>query len=263
MAIGAHPDDIELGCGGTLTRHVAAGDEVTMLVMTNGQSGPGNVEGRLEEARSAAEVLGAQIIFGGLYDGEVAPSRETVGIVETVITAKSPTIIYTHGEDDSHQDHRNVCQATLSAARNVATVLHYQSPSARRFHPQFFVALDDEAIHVKLEALNRHSSQVENSARVSFDALDAAARYWGVQARTRYAEAFETSRALLNPTSAGMVVGDRRAARATNQVVAQERRGESLPQYKELFNPFHTGLDTFRREADRESDDSKPEAAES
>lgn len=242
LAIGAHPDDIELGCGGTLTRHVAAGDAVTMLVMTDGQSGPGDVSGRLDESRAAASVIGAEVMFGHLMDGEVSPGRETVQVIEAAIRAISPSIIYTHGEDDSHQDHRSICAATLSAARNVATLLHYQSPSARRFHPTYFVALDDEALQVKMEALNRHASQVENSTRVNFDALDAAARFWGMQARTRYAEGFEISRVLANPTQAGTVIGDRRAAR-DQEWDGAERRGEPLPQYQQLFAQFHQEIE--------------------
>jgi LmbE family N-acetylglucosaminyl deacetylase len=49
LAIGAHPDDIELGCGGALAKHVASGDDVTMLVITAGSAGPGDVAHRVAE----------------------------------------------------------------------------------------------------------------------------------------------------------------------------------------------------------------------
>src|SRR3984957_15193988 len=65
LAIGAHPDDIELGCGGTIARHVAAGDRVAMLVVTHGEVGPGNVEQRVTEQERATEVLGVNTLLWG------------------------------------------------------------------------------------------------------------------------------------------------------------------------------------------------------
>ena len=65
LAIGAHPDDIELGCGGTIARHVAVGDQVAMLVVTRGEVGPGEVLQRVEEQRRAAEVLGVSTLLWG------------------------------------------------------------------------------------------------------------------------------------------------------------------------------------------------------
>ena len=72
LAIGAHPDDVELGCGGALARHVAAGDEVTMLVMTPGEMGPQGLTSRVREQEAAAAVLGVHLIWGPFSDG---PSR--------------------------------------------------------------------------------------------------------------------------------------------------------------------------------------------
>lgn len=248
LAIGAHPDDIELGCGGAIARHVAVGHDVTMLVMTNGLSGPGDVDGRVSEAQRAAELIGARIEFGGLHDGAVDSSRETVQIIEKFVTEIQPSAVYTHGPSDTHQDHRNVSAATVSAARSVATLLYYQSPSAQVFHPNFFVALDDAALQVKMEALNCHSSQVESSTRVDFDALEASARYWGLQVRTRYAESFELVRGLANPTGFGMLVGERRMADRTENFDGVERRGKELPQYSTLFDRFAKDIDAMREE---------------
>ena len=64
LAIGAHPDDIELGCAGALLRHVAAGDEVTMLVMTPGEMGPQGLTSRVREQEAAAAVIGATLDLG-------------------------------------------------------------------------------------------------------------------------------------------------------------------------------------------------------
>lgn len=243
LAIGAHPDDIELGCGGAVARHVAVGHEVTMLIMTNGLSGPGDVDGRVDEAKKAANLLGARIEFGGLHDGEVTESKNTVGIIEDIVRDIQPSAVYTHGPRDTHQDHRNVNASTVSAARGIATLLYYQSPSAQDFSPNFFVALDDEALQVKMEALNCHSSQVQSSSRVDFDALEASARYWGLQVRTRYAESFELARGLANPTSFGMLVGERRLLGHVESFEGPDRRGKELPQYSMLFDRFRQDIE--------------------
>ncbi len=64
LAVGAHPDDIELGCAGALARHVAAGDEVTMLVLTPGESGPQGLTSRVREQETASALLGVPADVG-------------------------------------------------------------------------------------------------------------------------------------------------------------------------------------------------------
>jgi LmbE family N-acetylglucosaminyl deacetylase len=196
LAIGAHPDDIELGCGATLLAHVAAGDAVTMLVLTGGQAGPGAAR-RHEEQRQATAVLGATLRWGGLVDCHVSAVAATVRLVEDAIRDTDADVVYVHAPDDSHQDHRAAATATLSAARRMSRVLHYQSPSTLSFHPTVFV---DATAYLsgKLAALRAHASQVEMSAMVEPDAVVASARYWGAQARIGYAEAFAPCRLVLD-----------------------------------------------------------------
>jgi LmbE family N-acetylglucosaminyl deacetylase len=201
LAVGAHPDDIELGCGATLALHVAAGAEVTMLVMTSGAAGPGNSDVRAWEAREAAATLGAEIILAGLADSTLTPEYDTVQVIENAIEAIDPMIIYTHAESDSHQDHRATAQATISAARQRPSVLHYQSPSSRAFNPSLYVDIED-FLPTKLAALAFHRSQVAESPMVDLDAQAVNAAYWGRQARCRYAEPFEVTRVLVR-------IGDR------------------------------------------------------
>src|SRR3954463_436980 len=197
LAVGAHPDDIELGCGATLLAHDAAGDVVTMLVMTGGGAGPGVVAGRLGEARRAARTLGARLRWGGLVDCAVAADAVTVGVIEAAIRETGADVVYVHAPEDSHQDHRAVAAATLAAARRLSRVLHYQSPSTLTFTPSVFV---DVTAHLsrKLAALAAHASQVELSAMVEPDAVVASARHWGAQARIGYAEAFTPTRLVLD-----------------------------------------------------------------
>jgi LmbE family N-acetylglucosaminyl deacetylase len=220
LAVGAHPDDIELGCGATLLAHAAAGDIVTMLVMTGGESGPGATS-RHGEQRSAARALGASLRWGGLRDCSLVADSATVAIVESVLSDAQADLIYVHAPEDSHQDHRATAAATLSAARRLSRVLHYQSPSTLSFAPTVFVDVT-AFLGGKLAALGAHSSQVEHSAMVEPDAVQASARHWGAQARIGYAEAFAPTRMVLDLAPAPALVADRR--RASGRTVPAPRR---------------------------------------
>jgi LmbE family N-acetylglucosaminyl deacetylase len=193
LAIGAHPDDIELGCGGTLSAHRAAGDAVTMLVLTGGQNGPGTVADRVTEQEAAARALDALLLWGHLVDCAVNPDAATIAIVENAIAAVAADIVYVHSPDDSHQDHRATAAAALSAARHTSRVLHYRSPSTARFTPTVYV---DIAAHLdrKLAAIACHGSQVEGSAMVDPEVVVASARHFGAEGRIKYAEAFAPAR---------------------------------------------------------------------
>ncbi|MBI1758900.1 MAG: PIG-L family deacetylase [Actinobacteria bacterium] len=193
LAVGAHPDDIELGCGGALAAHGMAGDAVAMLVLTGGERGPGGVRQRQREQERAAAALGATLLWGGLTDCSVAAGAGTVALVEEAIRRVGADTVYVHAPDDSHQDHRAAAAVTLSAARYHSVVLHYRGPTTARFQPTIYV---DIAAHLgrKLQALGCHRSQVEGSALVEPDVVVAAARYFGAEARTGYAEPFAAAR---------------------------------------------------------------------
>ncbi|GIF14237.1 PIG-L deacetylase family protein [Actinoplanes teichomyceticus] len=193
LAIGAHPDDIELGCGGTLAAHRAAGDAVTMLVVTGGQNGPGPVGERRAEAETAARSLDCLLLWGRLQDCAVQADAATIAVIEDAIRQTEADVVYVHAPDDSHQDHRAVAAATVSAARHNRRVLHYRSPSTTRFEPSVYV---DISAHLdrKLAALACHRSQVASSAMVDPEVVAASARHFGAQARVRFAEAFVPSR---------------------------------------------------------------------
>ena len=228
LAIGAHPDDIELGCGGALLRHVAAGDRVTMLVMTTGERGPQDAVSRVIEQEEAARLIGADLVWGGLSDGAITHDRETVALIDDVVRRCDADVMYTHASNDSHQDHVNTAASSLSAARKLSRVLCYQAPSTNGFDPTVFVDVED-TLPGKIEALEAHRSQVLRCDLVDLEALEAAGRYWGYKARMRYAEAFETPRFVWDiarrTTSTAMLVGDTRRTttlpRAVPSVVPQ------------------------------------------
>lgn len=191
LAIGAHPDDIELGCGGALVKHVARGDEVTMLVVTNGEAGPGRTELRLAEQQAAADLIGAdRLEFGGFPDGRVSIHElDLVHLIEQAVGRWQIDLVYVHGAQDSHQDHRSIAVATWGAARHARNVLCYDSPSSIQFNPTVFVDISN-ALEKKVAALECHSSQVQHSAMASSALVRTQAGYRGHQARTAAAEGF-------------------------------------------------------------------------
>ncbi len=193
LAIGAHPDDIELGCGATLLAHRRRGDRVTLLVMTTGEQGPQDARSRAQEQEDAAAILGAELIWGGFPDGEVPEGRAAIEFIERVVRDLGARVIYTHSPRDTHQDHRAAAVASLAAARRLSRVLLYEAPTSQGFTPSLFVDVDG-LVEAKVDLLRAHVSQVLKNGLVDLEAVEAAARYRGFQARIRHAEGFETER---------------------------------------------------------------------
>jgi LmbE family N-acetylglucosaminyl deacetylase len=179
LAIGAHPDDVALGCGGTLIRHIARGDHVTVLTMTG-------------EELPAAGALGA-LLCGGFRVCEVHSGAEAITLIEDAIRRTEASLVYTHAPDDTHQDHRSTSIASLAAARRVSTVLYYETASTQHFQPTLFVDVE-EALEPKLELLRTHQARVLRDEPVDLEAVIAQARFRGSQSRVCHAEAFETAR---------------------------------------------------------------------
>ena len=195
LAVGSHPDDVELGCGGTLLRHHARGDEITVLVMTGGERGVYDARSRRHEQQYAAALTGANLCWGGFTDGGVPHGPEAVSVVDRAVAASGADVLYTHAPDDSHQDHVATSSACLAAARRVPTVLYYETPSTLEFVPTVFIDLDD-LMERKIRLVRAHLSQVLRNGPVDLDALVAQARFRGAQSRTRHAEAFRPARFL-------------------------------------------------------------------
>ena len=196
LAIGAHPDDLEIGCGGTLIRHSGSGDEVYLLVVTDGSMG-GEPDTRGREQRDAAKVLGAkETFFCGYADTRFECNRDSIMKLEQHIDEVRPDVVYTHWSDDTHQDHRHIAQAVVPAARSVPNLLFFESLSSRQFHPTVFVNIGD-VINQKLASLEAHASQMQKTNIENMSILDIArstANFRGIQGRVTYAEGFAAVR---------------------------------------------------------------------
>lgn len=197
LAIGAHPDDIELGCAGTICNITKGIGKVWGLILTNGEKS-GNPETRKKEAIKAGKILEMEkIFFGDLQDTRVQEGIETISVIERVIETVKPDNVITHSLNDTHQDHRNCALATISAARNIPTIISFEPPSLTpMFHPALYVDISS-TINEKIRALEEYASQ-NHKEFLKIDAIKGLAKFRGYQSKVEYAEAFEVVKIILN-----------------------------------------------------------------
>lgn len=176
LAVGAHPDDIELGAGGLIRRMVTQLEaRVQFLILTKGLQHPRgsmqySAESRQAESHRAAAILGVPsedvtlLAFEDcrlpLCEHDVI--REIEGRLRDGKGEPLVDVVLTHSPEDTHSDHRVASEATISAARDFhGTLLFYPSPSTKpnAFAPTFFVTLDEDAMQQKTLALQEHESQ--------------------------------------------------------------------------------------------------------
>ena len=206
MAIGAHPDDIEFGCGGTLINHKEFGDKVIYVCMTDTESidaTKGKVirsESQLKsETQCAADILGVDNIFYLPFkDLHVPFSFDSVSRLETLIKQYQIDTIYTHWSGDSNQDHISTFKTTMAAARYVKNIYCYeQIPIPRHTdNPMRVNSYTDisRSFDLKIKAAECHQSQFKKYKAAGFDVtenLTTLAKFRGIQANCQYAEGFQ------------------------------------------------------------------------
>ena len=193
LAVGAHPDDVEIGVGATLAAHAAAGDEVVILTLSGGAVG-GPAAARHEEALAAAAVIGARLVHLDFPDTRLDPAEGPISAIEEVVAELSPHRVYTHSVHDRHQDHRAVNEAVQIAARQVPSLWCFQSPSATvAFAPNRFVDVDG-FVEMKLRMLAAYVSQAHREY-MQPHVVRATAMYWARFSPAREVEPLETIRA--------------------------------------------------------------------
>jgi len=207
LAIGAHFDDIELGCGGTLAKHIAQGDKVYMLVVTGSDYKDYNgkvwrtKETALKEGQRAASILGVKadyLLYGGFETQRVSYSVELIEKINKIIDELKIDTVYTHWIHDVHQDHSAVGRATLNAARHVPRILMYRSnwyATDLPFRGNFFVDISPY-IETKIKAIKAHQSEYEKFGERWIDFVKHQNRNSGIEMEIEYAEVFEIIRYL-------------------------------------------------------------------
>lgn len=178
-AVVSHPDDADIFCGGTLAKHADRGDEVTIVYMTRGEYGGFDTteaevaDTREEEAKAAAETLGAEAVFLDFEDGRVTYSMENRLQLVDVLRQHQPDIILTHFRDDMHPDHRATSRLVTDAYYMCSLPLleteyepwepdnvYYFGKSTSSFEPEVYIDIGDYQ-SVKENAILEHDSQVE------------------------------------------------------------------------------------------------------
>ena len=191
LAVGAHPDDIELGAGGTVYKAVQAGAQVIALYMTRGGK-LSDINVRMRESTEAMHILGVnEIFFENFPDTEIPDSFEAVNCLEQYAIKYKPDVVLTHSVNDTHQDHRRVAWLAMSSFRNVAKILAFETPRVRpaAFLPNYFVNITG-CVAKKGEALRCHVSQQEKRY-LAYESTVNLASFRGSQVGVEAAEAFE------------------------------------------------------------------------
>lgn len=198
LAVGAHPDDIELGCGGSLAKLAQAGARVHAVVLSRGQEGARCGTDRTQETAAALRLLGAQAITQLDYTDTRFPDccREITGRLESIAAALSPDRVYTMSAHDRHQDHRAVFEASAVAFRSVRQVFCYEAPSSLpRFAPDLYEDISAQ-LELKLRALRAHASQ-QHRAYMDEQHIRCLARFRGQQVGRSACEGFVPHRMVL------------------------------------------------------------------
>jgi LmbE family N-acetylglucosaminyl deacetylase len=193
LAIGAHPDDIELGCGGTIKAASEAGKRVVAVFMTKGEQS-GNPEVRPKESIEALSLLGVkEVYFGDFPDTEISCSRQAIDFLEAFYAANKPQTVLTHTVNDIHQDHRQVGWISMSAFRNAPKILAYETPRVTpSFSPTYFIDITN-SVNDKWAALKCHFSQ-KTKRYITYESMVNLASFRGSQVNVPAAEAFEVVR---------------------------------------------------------------------
>jgi LmbE family N-acetylglucosaminyl deacetylase len=198
LCIGAHPDDPESGCGGTLLRYAALGHAVTILYLTRGERG---IEGksldeaaatRTAESAAACRILGATPKYFGQIDGATEVTREQVDAMSRFLNAQQPDVVFTHWPVDTHMDHQVASLLTIRAwmAEGTARLYFYEVNSGSQtqgFLPNTYVDISS-VIEQKKAALFAHVSQDGRGIWREHHAL--MAQWRGREAGVTAAEAF-------------------------------------------------------------------------
>lgn len=192
LAFGAHPDDIEIGMGGSIARYSKNKYDVLMVIVAI----PNKRDVRWKESENAAKTLGAEVLILDIAPGKMIFSRELVRRFDEVIREYSPDIVYTHWNHDSHQDHVAVANAVIAATRkNDCSLCMYEQTIPGGivpygFRAQSFVDIS-EVIDTKIDSVRVHESQVGMNGEWWIYGIRGRAMYRGYQVNVKYAEAFE------------------------------------------------------------------------
>lgn len=217
LVVAAHPDDEALGCGGTIVKHVKAGDIVHVIFMADGvgsrkNSHPSEIQRRNQAQRVASRIMGISRQYSlGLPDNRMdsVPLLDVVQSLEPIIAELCPSIIYTHNYGDLNVDHRITCAAVMTACRplpgssvieifgfEVLSSTEWAVPNNPPFEPNLFVDIT-ENLPLKIKAIEAYAEEMREAPHSRcIDHVNALANHRGYSVGVCAAEAFEIYRML-------------------------------------------------------------------
>lgn len=199
LAIGAHFDDIELGCGGAIAKHVQQGDHVIGFVATNSQYGDRKgvilreSDIAIQEGRQASQLIGYQLLLGNIPTFYLEYGEEINVQLIRIIEENKIDLIYTHWIHDAHHDHRNLALATLHIARHINKILMYRSNwyiSEKEFQENFYVDIT-QTWEIKKQAIMAYKSEYMRVGDRWIEYFRREAKNNGLKVGVAYAEAFQ------------------------------------------------------------------------
>jgi LmbE family N-acetylglucosaminyl deacetylase len=239
LAIGAHPDDIEILCAGTLALYAAQGHNVVMAPFTCGDMGdlkippPELARIRRGESEAAALLIGATLLWPGVMDEHVFANEAQRRLMIDLLREADPDVIFTHSPDDYHPDHRYVSQLVFDSyfqkglphipgqsrppCRFGGTQIYYMDNIAGiGFHPTEYVNITS-VIETKRRMLRSHKSQFsaisELASRDIEQVMEIQARFRGLAGDCAFAEAFRRLESWQRGLSRRLLPSDRGTSR--------------------------------------------------
>jgi LmbE family N-acetylglucosaminyl deacetylase len=193
LAIGAHPDDIELGCGGLLIKAARQGHNIFMYTLTRGAAS-GDPSQRTNELTQSAKFIGAKALWIDNFDDtKLQAGNDLINHIEFFINKADPDIILTHSLGDVHHDHKAVASSTVEAGRFIPNIMSYEIPLTKDFKPQVYYDISD-VVDEKVELIKIFWSQ-QSKLYLKANAIKGLAEYRALQSRLNtsinYVEAFE------------------------------------------------------------------------
>jgi LmbE family N-acetylglucosaminyl deacetylase len=199
LAIGAHPDDIELGCGGMILKAARNGHNIYMYTLTRGEAA-GDPFQREQELVQSSKFIGAKALWIDKFqDTHLAVNSDLINHIEIFINKTHADLVMTHSLNDTHHDHRAVAASTIEAGRFVPNLMAYEIPLTREFNPQMFYDISD-VVDEKVSLIELFKSQ-RDKVYLNASAIKGLAAYRALQSRLNFStlltepvhvEAFET-----------------------------------------------------------------------
>ncbi|MFA5173403.1 MAG: PIG-L family deacetylase [Candidatus Paceibacterota bacterium] len=214
LVITAHPDDEVLGVGGTILKHISSGDNVSILILSDGETSRdsgADINKRERQAKEVSRLLGvSNLIMEKLPDNQFdsIPLLKIIKIIENTVNKLNPSIIYTHHAHDLNIDHRLTFQAVLTVCRpqpkfSVKKILTFETPSSTEWQMKTYAFCPTEYNDIakflpkKIDILKIYEDELREYPHPrSLESIKILAQYRGLEVGYHFAEAFQIIRTL-------------------------------------------------------------------